>query len=426
MNSATITSRAPVPRAAAVLADARALIVAAVVAMAAFDPNFALRAGAVMCALIVFSYLRRMRIGLTEVLAVCYALLVAASIQWTADTASTVLATKNTIACITILVAVRLVVTRLRDVKLVGYGFLCGCVISIALTVQENTGLKFRLEYHAATTRVGLADVNFNYTAYTLATAGSVVALFLVMRSTARLGFGRPALYATAMILYAGLLFNGTRGALISFALLGIWWVFGRARPWTSYRILWGVVIVVNLLVFTGRLDHVLASSVGQSARDTGDLNGRLAVWPIARDAIGGHWLIGQGADVLPALAANHLGIAAHNAWFDIGVGLGTPGILLFSGLLYSMLHRDTRNASSPSRQVVVGAFIVVTAPILLSGYWTESPAFWAALALFSRVSVIDVKPGLPTVESPTSRPLDGQRAAPAVPGASSSSYEEG
>jgi hypothetical protein len=50
-------------------------------------------------------------------------------------------------------------------------------------------------------------------------------------------------------------------------------------------------------------------------------------------------------------------------------------------------LVTGTRATQQGKRTLLVGAFMVTSAPILLSGYWIESPAFWMALGMFSQIA---------------------------------------
>lgn len=85
----------------------------------------------------------------------------------------------------------------------------------------------------------------------------------------------------------------------------------------------------------------------------------------------------------------NPLGIVAHNAILEIGVGLGIIGILLFGSILYSLLVSDTRMAEYRARALAAGGLIVVSVPIFLSGSWDQSAAAWIAIALCSRVAYV-------------------------------------
>jgi hypothetical protein len=51
--------------------------------------------------------------------------------------------------------------------------------------------------------------------------------------------------------------------------------------------------------------------------------------------------------------------------------------------------------ATADTRVVVtraVGAFLVVSLPVILSGFWFESIVLWAAIALFSRIDLLAVE----------------------------------
>jgi O-antigen ligase len=118
-------------------------------------------------------------------------------------------------------------------------------------------------------------------------------------------------------------------------------------------------------------------------------------MWPLARDLWVEHPLIGAGAGTFQAV--NPLHLYSHNFVLEIGTGMGILGSGLFVGGVIYAMRNDTVAAEPRKRILLVGGFVAVSMPILVSGFWNESPMFWAALALFSRIpAAIPAQPERP------------------------------
>lgn len=172
--------------------------------------------------------------------------------------------------------------------------------------------------------------------------------------------------------------------------------------PGRGLRAVYATVITMNVIIGSGLADSFLLSHTQKSFRDTGALNGRLSIWPPARQVLMDHLGLGAGVGTFPKL--NPMGIAAHTAILDMGAGLGVVGLAVFVAIIVTSLVTGTRATQQGKRTLLVGAFMVTSAPILLSGYWIESPAFWMALGMFSQMAVFMPARG-------TSPPGDGSPA---------------
>ena len=168
-----------------------------------------------------------------------------------------------------------------------------------------------------------------------------------------------------------------------------VWLLFTRLHG-VLFGWLIGIFALSSLALSLGVLDGRIVGFIGgPSTRESGDLSSRLAVWPIARDFIVERPILGYGVDSFPTL--NWLGINAHNWVLDVTVSLGLIGLAIFVRFLYLAIVVEPRDWSHPQRKTVVGAFVVVSTPILLSGFWVQSPVFWLSLAVMSRLAMIQV-----------------------------------
>lgn len=375
-------------RGAGFVADLRLLVLGVVVAAAPSWPAFALRDGAVLAGLVLLSALPQVRLRAPELAALAFALLAWLSTSWAINAIVSDLGWRNVAACAVLFVTARTVATRRRDVRGLALALLVGCAIGLyRLWVSNPDARALRLEYDSASARVGIEGLNYNALAYAFATgAAFVVLLWLTVENRSRRQLGTVALGATLLVLYAGVLLNGTRGAVVAVLLLLAWLAVSWARPRRAFRALVGLAVVANAIIFTGIADGFLNSRVGQSVRETGDLNGRLRIWPVAREAFWDRPLQGYGVDGVIALPSNPLDIAAHNVFLDAASGLGVAGLVLLVAVLVLSI-RDALGWESPRRYVVVGAYVAVLTPIAASGYWIEAPVLWLSLAVLSRLS---------------------------------------
>lgn len=374
-----------------IAADLRSVIVALVLGVSVSAPTWALRSGAVVCVIVFVTNLGHFRPRVSDLFVTAFAGLAIASTVWTVAPAQTDLGATNTVACAVIFLTVRAAVRRRRDLRIIGIGIVVGCLYGLVeLWLQNPTLRAIRLRYDVDAARIGVEGLNYNALAYAFATGAAVlVLLWATIHQPAKRRVAAVAGVAVACAFYVGILLNGTRGAVIAMVLLPVWLLASRFRPRSAFHGLVALALGANIVIFLGLADRVLRDDTISSARETGDLNGRLLVWPVAREAFWDQPLLGHGLDSLMTLAMNPVKTAAHNAWLDTAVGLGVVGLSLFIAIIWFSLS-DSAAWRSDLRYVVVGAFIVVSVPITLTGYWTESPLFWGALALFSGLGVLE------------------------------------
>ena len=110
------------------------------------------------------------------------------------------------------------------------------------------------------------------------------------------------------VLAYSALLLTGTRGGYIAILAVAGWAVSFQLKPRLPCRVAEGVCRRNDCRsaaagIFIGIGDKGLRLyALGEGDRDVGDLNGRLIVWPLAREAFDGHPMLGLGAGTLPTL----------------------------------------------------------------------------------------------------------------------------
>ncbi|WP_122263014.1 O-antigen ligase family protein [Ornithinimicrobium cerasi] len=373
-------------KAAGAAADLQSVTLAILAAVAVTNPNFGLRTGAAVGAVLLVTRLGSLRLSRSEGYVSLYALMTLCSLTWAVFDGWVGLI--NVVACAVLYLAVRAVVRRRRDVLMVTAGLVAGAVFGVARMVVGQ-GADVRWTYEAEVARVALGDVNFNFTAYGFATAAAMMTVFFYGATWKRAAFVLMAMVSAT--LYVGVLLNGTRGALLSLGALAVWLFLGRFHqvlfPWVI-----GLFLVASLVLATGWADGAIrnVASSGALGREAGDLNGRLTIWPLAREFITERPVLGYGVDVFKGLSPARFD--AHNWVLDVAVAFGAAGLALFTRALYLAVVVEPRAWAHPRRVSVVGAWVVVTGPILLSGFWFQSPVLWLSLAVISCLPAMQVR----------------------------------
>jgi O-antigen ligase len=302
---------------------------------------------------------------------------------WAADSTAASLGATGQLGVFAIFLAVRTVVTDRKKFLVIAGGYLLGCFWTVRQISVMNPAALFALRFTG--NRFGIPGLNPNYAAYAFVGAVLILAV-LFWTPNARSVFLRVVSVALGVPIVWGIALSGTRGAAIGCACLAVWLVASRVLPVRpAFTGLVIVVAIAGLGTLTGVLDPVLRYFDGLWSRRTGDLAGRLTVWPRAREQIVEHplWGIGTGNFA----ATDHSRIFAHNLFLEITVGLGLIGLVLLC-LFLGAAFRVTA-ADPPARLVFVGCFIAASAPIYLSGVWELSPAGWVIFALFTRAHVL-------------------------------------
>lgn len=321
---------------------------------------------------------------------------------WATERDATLGAAISQIGVLAIFLAVRAVVADRSGFLLVGGGYLLGCIWTLRQISTLNPAAAFSLRF--TSTRFGIPGLNPNYAAY--AFVGGILllgALYWTPYSRSRLL--RVLSVALAILLAWGVTLSGTRGAAIGCACLAAWLLVCRLfplRPALTTLVI--VIAAVGFGTVSGIVDPVLRNFDGLWSRRTGDLAGRLTIWPRARNEMAEHpvWGLGHGNFA----ATDPTGIAAHNLLLETAVGLGGIGLVLL-GLFLVAAFRVTA-ADPPARLVAIGSFIAASAPIYLSGAWDLAPAGWVILALFTRTEVLADRDDTATSSpGPPARPID-------------------
>ncbi|MFI2711453.1 O-antigen ligase family protein [Micromonospora sp. NPDC018662] len=350
--------------------------------LAAESPSWAMSYGGPLACAAVILTSRLPHLRAPDLFALVTAGWAYATRLWTVDAAySSISAPQYASACLVFL-AVRHVVRSTRQILAIGCAYLLGCVTAVDTVMRHaSSGVALArdnaLDYSV---RFGVDGVNYNYTAYTFVT-GALIALVLVrLRPSPRAV--RVCLLACLPVLALGVLLNGTKGATIALALAAVYLPLSVMAP-RSMRVFAGVttpvlLVLVPLGVFS---DAWMLWFDDLFGRRTGDLSGRLEIWPVALSS----WLeapitgIGAGG-----FAAFH-GIGPHTLLLTLGNDLGLVGMVLYAGTFATALAAPLVR-SVPPIQRLAGLFLIALLPIWLTGHWESSQGAWILLGLLSRL----------------------------------------
>ncbi|MFI0794535.1 O-antigen ligase family protein [Micromonospora rubida] len=290
-------------------------------------------------------------------------------------------------------IAVRHVVRTRAALFAVGYAFLAGCVGTTVklITNPIPNSMQARDSVMDFSIRYGVEGVNYNYTAYSLAAGVVLAAVLLLLGPSTKIEW--ICIAATAAVLFWGVLLTGTRGALVA-VLAGAGYLLLSTVAARLARTFAVVAVPITLIAVPLGLYRLLSSEVlwldgAFAGRATGDLSGRLYIWPYALSSWAESPLLGIGPGMLTA--TGRLGLGAHNLLLSVGNDLGLIGVVLYGGMLTFALAGPLRHASPVSSRVA-GLFLVSQAPIWLTGHWEISPVCFVALALVS-VAPVAVRP---------------------------------
>jgi len=365
-----------------VAAVVRHVVLAVLTATCVYNPWSTFRIAAGVALVVAAGELARHRPGAAAWGALGLAGLMYFSAGWSDSPSLSSQLGRDQLFVVALFVAISAGIDSRRGLLVVGTGYLLGCALLLLRLVTQNDLLNSARLTLSTTTRYTVEGFNQNYVSYTLASGLAVVVLLATASPRIRV-----PLLLTGLVFCAGIFATGTRGAFYAAMGLVAWWLVPSRWRRPAFAGLIVAICVVAAAIVTGVFDSQVRTWLrADGVRESGDLNGRLLVWQIARDMLMAHPFIGEGAGTITTEGSNV--IFAHNALLDVGSGTGLIGMGLFLLALWGVLAPVARLGTT--EMMLVGAFLAVSAPPLLSGYWYQSPALWILLAIFSRVDLLE------------------------------------
>lgn len=356
---------------------------AAVAGLSTFDPSLTLSIGTwASIAVFIAGRPLKLEVKAPVLLAMMFVLWAYASQVWTSFPDITRATAFLWGQLLVIFVSACDLIKTKAQLRLIAYGYLLGAIFTVAKNAFVDP---YTAELASSTAgRAELGNANVNYVAYALSAGFALVVLLWMTR--ARTKSTVLILGATLTFIVIGIIISDTRGALLGLLLVAIWLFISNVfrRPPLTGAVT--VLAIVALIIATGVADK--ASLAWESgARATGDWSGRLVIWPWAREVWATNPWFGVGAGGFRE--TNAYGVAAHNIILQTGTGLGIVGVVLLLALIWTALAWTPSGGEHPKRALLVGAFIMASAPAYLSGVWETAPASWVVLAIFARLDVL-------------------------------------
>lgn len=272
-----------------------------------------------------------------------------------------------------------------------------GTIVCLIQFVREN-GWNIDAISGESSVRATIEGINANYFAYTIATACGLCFILLDRGASLRERF---SWFVVCLLSGSVIAMSGSRGALIGVLMAALWVAYRTVRPQGHYvarcfRILY---LLLPVFAITGIVDERFRPET-VSARETGDLNGRLRIWPMARQFFWDHPIRGIGAGTFEFESG--LGFLPHNSYLTFAAELGLVGLTLFCMSIW-LLGVPTKNEVSTGATLPSEIIALINAPLLYSGVWDRSPVFWISLALIfrSRLQPVESLSSVPTNASP-------------------------
>lgn len=258
----------------------------------------------------------------------------------------------------------------------------------------------------------------FGATGFNLNDIGLILALGLPVswylatnaRADSSLRFFRLLNYAYIPAAFFSIVLTASRGSLIASlpVFLYILWTFHRLRPLP--RLVIFVAIVGSLFTLQSLVPEssVERLSTASTSIASGNLNGRVAIWEQGLDVFAERPLLGVGAGAFRE--AIDLGRAPHNTFVSVLVDLGLVGLLLFLGVLATVVYQLFRQHKWEFR--MWSAVLLIWTLGVMVHNWEQKKPTWLFLNL------VVVSANVVSGYAPVQRPVrvvreEGQRAIP-------------
>ncbi|MFI6256833.1 O-antigen ligase family protein [Micromonospora zamorensis] len=334
---------------------------------------------------------RAPRLRPADVAALAVAVWAVVTRMWTVDGDTTLDAAMTYASAALIFVAIRHLAVRVVTAYVVGGCYLLGCVLSAWGVVRAALGgnLPARSDALDLTVRFGVEGVNLNFTAYTLATGCLLASLLLTVRGQ---HWAVRALLALPLpVLACGVLLNGTKGALVALTLIPVHLLASRLSPRVALTTV-SILVPTSLILVPLGLgnDFLRQFDINFGQRSTGDLSGRLLVWPEAIATWSDNVFLGIGAGSFPLV--NSVGVGAHNLLLTVGNDLGLLGLLAYAAVFALALGEYARQSTLARQRA--GLYLVTLFPIWLTGHWETALGAWLTLGLLTALPNTPVRVG--------------------------------
>lgn len=262
-------------------------------------------------------------------------------------------------------------VRTLPRLRFLVYCSALGGVVAI-LSLRDSVN-----EWGISSGRFGIDELNGNFVSYILSGTIFIIILYTKLYPIKKPKYDVVLFFIIGILIY-GLLLLGTRGAMASSVAVLAWSVIGLRMSKYVSLVVFFAMIAFSIALSIGLIDSILIYFDFLSNRGTGDLSGRLQIWPEAIRYITEYPLFGIGPGAF--LDVGILQVGAHNLILTVLLDTGLLGLLTMSLFFTSLLSFVRGSIGGDKGQFTITLFVLYFVPIAMSGHWEVSPFSWILL----------------------------------------------
>lgn len=272
--------------------------------------------------------------------------------------------------------AARLLVRSEQSLRLLVW---CGLVATVVIV----SGMSRSVFESGALTRFSVNGLNTNFTSFVVAGVLLLQSVYVSMGKRTRLQ--EVADLVVSLALLGVLVAFDTRAALlagIAIVTLRYWGHFVRHSAMVS---LVAALALAALLGAFGFLDWVLYALDSILQRSTGDLAGRLTIWPEARAVFFQNWLLGVGPGNYIALSES--GVMPHNFFLTVALDTGIVGLGVMCVAIVAFGRHIAPVQLGPRKASLLALYAAYWLPIASSGHWEVAVFSWIVIGVGHQVA---------------------------------------
>ena len=274
------------------------------------------------------------KVTVAHYLCIAFVIFVAISITWSSDSEATVHAIRTYFQIMFVLWLAWEFAPTQSSQNLLIRAFLLGCYVTMVGVYQSyESGAAYENALgRIAKDRFSSPGGDPNDMALTIS-IGLCFAMYLVHNE--REWLWKSVAGAFVFLAPAAVILTGSRGGAIaaSIAFCGLLPLFCKRRSRTLILVVLIVtVIVLTLLIVPGETLERISSITAEL--NTGDLNGRTALWRGGIRAFTDSPIVGSGANTFCLVVSSGSGDVAHNTFLSILVEEGIIGLVIFLAIL--------------------------------------------------------------------------------------------
>lgn len=266
-----------------------------------------------------------------------------------------------------------------RRWRFLGLCYVCGAVAaSLILIGGWATGAGIGIDQ-----RTSMEGINANYSAYSIATALPI--LMALCRSAPMGRIVRVLASASYVLLAAGVVLTGSRGAVVAIAIsfvIALWDAY-RSRAVSAVLLLAAVAIAVHGLR-EELLEAIPPRLLVSGWADHRDFStGRESMWSAAWSMFLEHPFLGVGAYAFPEMSGT--GMQPHNVFLTVLAELGVVGGTFFAAAIVPLSVVAARRGRDADLGGAEWAAVLTWLIVSVTGVWLYTIPGWMAFAWLAR-----------------------------------------